>query len=72
MDQTTRKSNARGRLVAGNKIHGIKKEFLSHYAPDGDGKFRCPFMDMIHYNYNYAIFMNNNLVFVILKSGNFF
>ena len=67
MDQTTRKSNARGRIVAGNKIHGIKKEFLSHYAPDSDGKFRCPFMDMIHYNYNY-----NNPVFVILKSGNFF
>jgi len=41
VDQTTRKSNARGRLVAGNKIHGIKKEFLSHYAPDSDGKFRC-------------------------------
>ena len=69
MDQTTRKSNARGRLVAGNKIHGIKKEFLSHYAPDSDGKFRCPFMDMIHDNYN---FMNNNLVFAIFKSGIFF
>jgi hypothetical protein len=41
VDQTTRKSNARGRLVAGNKIHGIKKEFMSHYAPDSDGKFRC-------------------------------
>ena len=53
VDQTTRKSNARGRLVAGNKIYGIKKEFLSHYAPDSDCKFRCPFMDMIHDNYNF-------------------
>ena len=69
MDQTTRKSNARGRLVAGNKIHGIKKEFLSHYAPDNDGKFRCPFMDMIHDNYNCAIF---NLVITIWKSRIFF
>ena len=40
VEHTTRSANARGRLITGSKIHGVKKEFLSHYTPDSDGKFR--------------------------------
>ena len=39
-DNSNKIMNPRGRLIVAQKLYGINKNFIHHYNPDSDGKFR--------------------------------